>query len=115
VTRQYFVPERDFEVGEYIGSAWSMHPEGKLYHVKLWFSESASGAVTETLWHSSQESVRQSDGSAIVEFRLDGLNEVKWWILGYGDQVRVLSPEELKEEIVKIARHMVRMNRPGGQ
>lgn len=28
---------------------------------------------------------------------MDGIREVSWWILGYGDQAEVLEPKELRE------------------
>ena len=37
---------------------------------------------------------------------MDGINELSWWILGYGDQVEVLEPPELRELIGKRADRM---------
>ena len=34
-----------------------------------------------------------------LTFRVDGLSEISWWILGYGDQAEVLKPAELRELI----------------
>ena len=53
---------------------------------------------------------RKDNGSAIVEFRVDGLNEITWWILGYGDQVQVLAPKALRERVLEIATNMVKLN-----
>jgi predicted DNA-binding transcriptional regulator YafY len=53
---------------------------------------------------------RQDDGSAIVEFRVDGLNEITWWVLGYGDQVRVLAPKAMRERVLQIAQNMIEIN-----
>jgi len=50
------------------------------------------------------------DGSALVEFRVDGLSEITWWVLGYGDQVRVLSPKNLRKRILEIAENVVKIN-----
>ena len=115
VIRKYFVPPKNFDINDYIGSAWAMNPEGKLYHVRLWLSKTLASTVAETLWHSSQKLTFHPSGSATVEFRLDGLSEIKWWILGYGDQIRVLEPQELKDMILHIARNMVKINEPDGQ
>ncbi len=113
--RKYFVPPKNFDIHDYIGNAWAMNPEGRLYHVRLWLSKTVASAVAETLWHSSQKITFHPNGSAIMEFRLDGLREIKWWILGYGDQIRVLEPQELKAMIVHIARNMVEINEPDSQ
>jgi proteasome accessory factor B len=49
-----------------------------------------------------------------VEFRVDGLSEITWWVLGYGDQVRVLSPKSLRMRVLEIAENVVKMNENDG-
>jgi proteasome accessory factor B len=66
--------------------------------------------VTEVKWHRTQIVTFEYDGSATVQFRVDGLNEITWWILGYGDKVQVLAPPTLRQRIVQIAQKMVRTN-----
>jgi proteasome accessory factor B len=56
------------------------------------------------------ESRFNSDGSVTMEFRVDGLGEITWWILGYGDQVQVLRPAALRQKIVEIAKNTVKLN-----
>jgi proteasome accessory factor B len=58
----------------------------------------------------NQKVTRNGDGSAIVEFRVDGLNEITWWILGYGDQVQVLAPKALRERVLEVAKNMIKLN-----
>ena len=100
----------ELDLAEYIGCAWSMIPEGKMYHVRLRFAPKVANSVAEVQWHKTQKVTRNPDGSATVDFRVDGLGEITWWILGYGDQVKVLSPAELRETIVSIARKMVEIS-----
>ena len=66
--------------------------------------------VAEVQWHSTQKVTPNGDGSAIVEFRVDGLNEITWWILGYGDQVQVLAPKVLRERVLEVATNMIKLN-----
>ena len=53
------------------------------------------------------------DGTLTVNFRVDGLGEVSWWILGYGDQVRILAPRALRKRVVDIAKNMIKINGKG--
>ncbi len=106
-----FVAEKNFDLGEYLGRAWSMIPEGRIYNVKLLFSPKVAENVTEVLWHSTQKNRLNDDGSATVEFRVDGLGEITWWILGYGDQVQVLAPRALQNRIIAAARKMIEMQK----
>ncbi len=99
-----------FDLAEYIGGAWSMIPEGNIYHVRLRFGPKVANNVSEVNWHKSQQVTRKPDGSAIIDFRVDGIGEITWWILGYGDQVEVLSPAELRKNVAEIAKRMVEIN-----
>lgn len=110
ITNERYPAKENFDVSEYLGRAWSMTPEGQIHHVKLHFLPKAAGSIAETKWHKTQEVTRKDDGSAIVEFRVDGLNEITWWILGYGDQVRVLTPKSLRERVLQIAKNMIELN-----
>jgi len=112
ITDKCFLGGEKFDVAEFFGRAWSMIPEGQLYNVKLRFLPKVANNVTEVQWHSTQKVTRNSDGSATVEFRVDGLGEITWWILGYGDQVQVLAPKVLREKIVEVAKSMIKLNEP---
>jgi predicted DNA-binding transcriptional regulator YafY len=41
--------------------------------------------------------------------RIDGLNEISWWIVGYGDQVEVLAPKALRSKILQVAKNMAKL------
>jgi proteasome accessory factor B len=105
-----FLNAKKFDVYEYLGRAWSMIPEGKIYHVKLRFAPKVAKNVTEVQWHNTQKTTFNEDGSLTAEFRVDGLSEISWWILGYGDQVEVLAPAALRKRIAKTAQRMVELN-----
>lgn len=110
ITGKCFLDDEDFDVSEYLRRAWSTIPEGHIYHVKLLFLPKVANDVAERTWHYTQKVTRNNDGSALVEFRVDGLSEITWWVLGYGDQVRVLSPKTLRKRVLEIAENMVRLN-----
>lgn len=109
-TEKCFVDGENFDVYDYLGRAWSMIPEGRIYNIKLRFLPKVANNVAEVQWHSTQKVVRNSDGSATVEFRVDGIGEITWWILGYGDQVKVLAPEALRKRVLEVAKNMVKIN-----
>jgi len=110
-TDKCFLDGEKFDVYDYLGRVWSMIPEGRIYNIKLRFLPRVADNVAEVQWHSTQKVTRNSDGSAIVEFRIDGLGEITWWILGYGDQVQVLAPKVLRKRVLQVARNMTRLNK----
>ena len=113
-TGKCFLDDEDFDISEYLSRAWSTIPEGRIYHVRLLFLPKVANGVTEVAWHRTQTVTHNEDGSALVEFRVDGLNEITWWVLGYGDQVRVLSPRSLRKRVLEIAENVVKMNESDG-
>ena len=68
------------------------------YDVSFWWIRSLS-TICEIRWHHSQESHPMPDGRWRLTFRVAGLDEIKWWILGRGPAVVVESPPELATEV----------------
>jgi len=105
-----FIDEGDFDLSDYLGRAWSMIPEGRIYSIKLRFLPKVARNVTEVRWHATQQVEHNPDGSATIEFRVDGLGEIFWWILGYGDQVQILAPKALREKVLTTAENIIKLN-----
>jgi len=105
-----FLGGEDFDLYDYLGRAWAMIPEGRIYNIKLRFLPKVPENVTEVQWHTTQKVARNSDGSATVEFRVNGPGEITWWILGYGDQVQVLAPKALRNKVLQAAKNMIKLN-----
>jgi predicted DNA-binding transcriptional regulator YafY len=110
ISNKCFIEDEKFNLSEQLRRAWSITPEGRIYDVKLRFLPKVAHRITEVKWHSTQQITFKNDGSAIVEFCVDRLSEITWWILRYGDQVQVLAPGVLRQRIVKIAQNVIRKN-----
>lgn len=105
-----FTGGEKFDHETYFGRAWSMIKEGKLYNVVLKFSAKVAHNVSEVKWHETQKSYFNNDGTVTMEFRVDGLGEIMWWILGYGDQVKILKPKKLRTMVVNAATNVITIN-----
>jgi predicted DNA-binding transcriptional regulator YafY len=107
-------PSRAEGDGERVfGLAWSMIPEGAVYDVRLHFDPKVAGNVAEVQWHPTQQVKWNDDGSIEFGASVDGLGEITWWILGYGDQVEVLKPKALRDRVRAAAeRTAARYDRP---
>jgi proteasome accessory factor B len=100
--RPYNIPE-DFNLADLTGQAWRMI-RGKTRHtIAIRFSKSVADTVTETRWHPSQQEELHEDESVTLRFTIDGLDEIVWWILGYGPNATVLEPPELVEKVRSLA------------
>ena len=96
----------------HFGDAWTMIPEGKIYNVHLHFHPMVASNVAEVSWHKSQKISWNDDKSIDYHVKVDGLGEITWWILGYGDKVTVKEPQELVDKIAQIARNMLANHTP---
>ncbi len=105
----------DFNLDDYFGHAWSMVRGSRRYHVEVHFSAKVAGNVEEVVWHKTQRTRRRSDGSLVFEVDVDGIDEISWWILGYGDQAVVTEPEDLRKMIAEHAQTLVDYYKTGVQ
>jgi predicted DNA-binding transcriptional regulator YafY len=64
-------------------------------------------------WHRSQESFVRGD-RVHVRMRVRLCPEVVAWVLGFGPEVRVISPPLLRKRIARLARQMARVHREDG-
>ncbi len=94
----YEVPA-DFNATNYIGSEWDIHVNQALETVKLRFNKNIVNRIIETTWHPSQTIEVQPDGSIIMSFKVRDVAYFRAFILGFGDDVEVLEPETLREQI----------------
>jgi predicted DNA-binding transcriptional regulator YafY len=103
------VPE-DFDPRAYFGDAWSVYRGDVTYEVEVRFVPEAASLVTETTWHHTQQVRRNEDGSVSLSFRVAGLEEIVWWLLGWSGLVEIIKPPELRRMITERLRSALAMN-----
>ncbi len=94
----------DYTATDKLGNAWQLIPGGEEHDIELIFSQMVSDNVGETLWHATQQQERLADGRLRVTFRVDGLDEIAWWLCGYADQVEIVKPFALRERVCAMHR-----------
>lgn len=103
----YEAPE-NFDLSDYFGNAWQMIRGDKTYHVRIRFSPKVAGNVEEVLWHPTQQTQRDEKSRLVFEVDVDGIDEMSWWVLGYGQEAIVEQPPELRELICQHAQALVK-------
>jgi proteasome accessory factor B len=71
--------------------------------------------VTETTWHPTQKVQRHRDGGVTLQFRVDGLNEIVHWVLGWSGRATVIRPPELRRLVVEYLRKALGLNETGDE
>lgn len=85
------------------------HSSAPLQEVRIRFAADVSRYVTEHRWHHSQQMEEQPDGSLIVTLQLGDLTELKSWVLSFGAQAEVLTPQSLRESIRQEAESLLKL------
>jgi predicted DNA-binding transcriptional regulator YafY len=70
--------------------------------VKLKFNKNLIPLISETKIHPSMEIISKTEDEMVVTFTVYNTIELKNKILSYGSSAEVLSPKELRDEIIKI-------------
>jgi proteasome accessory factor B len=106
LTERFAVP-KGFNVERHLRNAWQLIPSrGPDQHVVIRFNPLVARNVAEVIWHKTQQTEFQKDGSLIFRAQVSGFNEIVWWILGYGDQAEVLQPAKLRRLVAQRAKNM---------
>ena len=103
----HFKLPKGLTLEKHLGNAWGMMRGEKTYEVELRFSPLISPNVAEVNWHRTQRIRWDEDGHVFFTATVDGLDEIVWWVLGYGPEVEVLRPPQLRQRLAAMARRMV--------
>lgn len=106
ILKERFRVAKGFDIDEYFGNAWLMIKGDRRHHVRIRFRPKVAGNVDEIIWHRTQHT-QWENGSLLFEVDVDGIDEIAWWVLSYGDQAEVLDPPELREAVLGHARRMI--------
>ena len=102
-------PPEDFSLTAYAESSFGIY-QGDVEDVALRIAPESAEEALHWRFHPTQTTERQPDGSVIVRFRASGMRELAWHLFTWGDQVEILTPASLREEMVAalergLARH----------
>jgi predicted DNA-binding transcriptional regulator YafY len=106
VTKETFEVPETFDLEEFLRPSLGVF-QGEPVRVRIRFGPEAAGYIREKVWHESQELTPEEDGSVVFEAEVAGLEEVRFWVLGWGSLAEVLEPEALREAVKAEARAMV--------
>lgn len=100
-----FIRPADFNLEKYLAGIWGIE-NGPMMQVRVRFAPKVARLAVETIWHPTQKNDVRPDGSVIVRIETRGRGELARWLAGYGDQVEVLEPAELREAVAKLGREI---------
>lgn len=105
-TEKFNVPAA-FDSHQLLQHAWGIwHADEKPVRVRLRFSRQVTPRVMESIWHPSQTTQDLPDGGCLWEATIAEWREMEAWVRGWGADVEVLEPLELRRNV---QRHLLKL------
>ena len=104
VTSKKFKKPEDFSPEKHFGKSFGAYVGTGDHKVVVRFSKEVTGLIKERVWHETLETKDLPDGGLEFILRLDSLDEIERWILGWGPEAEVIAPTELRESVKAKAR-----------
>lgn len=108
-TDQSYVIPADFSLKKHLGNAWRMIRGRKRYEIEMRFDAQFAETISDTHWHDTQQQRWNPDGSMTLTCKVDGLDEIVWWVLSMGPHCRVVAPGELASRVKELANQIVKL------
>ena len=109
VTQRKFEKPADFSPEKHFGRSFGAYVGKGDYKVVVRFDASVTGLIKERVWHETLETRDLPDGRLEFTLRLDSLEEIQRWILGWGAVAEVVEPRELIEGVRRTAEAVRRL------
>lgn len=107
LTREAYEIPAEFEPKALLKDAWGIwYTENEPVEVTLRFHPRVAARVRETRWHRSETLKEEADGYLTWQARVAEPQEMLPWIRGWGADVEVLGPKELRETVMGEAKRM---------
>lgn len=99
----------DLNLDRLLASSWGIMWDNTATEVKLKFSPHVARRVKESVWHPSQHLEDLPDGGCTLALRIANVLEMVPWIRGWGPDVEVLEPKELRRTFREYAEHLCKI------
>lgn len=98
LTEDRFKVPSDFSIEEFTSGRFRVMG-GESTDVRIHFDSYIAPYVKERIWHPSQQLEEQKDGSVVLSMNVEGLAEIRSWVLSFGSHAEVLEPAEFRTEV----------------
>jgi len=97
-----------FNLDDYIESGELDFAVGDAIELKARIGKNMAIHLQERPLHGNQTMTGTDDGRMLLHVTVQDTNELRWWLLGFGDQVEVLEPVSLRDSFRAIVQNMAK-------
>ncbi|MCF7939386.1 MAG: WYL domain-containing protein [Spirochaetales bacterium] len=99
LTNRVFSVPVGFAIEDFVDHNFGIFINQQNYIVRLRVAAEVHTFFTERIWHEKQELTEQTDGSLLLSFPTNQLEEVMFWVMSWGEHVVVEEPKELVDMV----------------
>lgn len=96
---------RSFKLDDFVQNELGFPESGEAIDLELWIHESARNHVLETKLSNDQQISEVEDG-LIIKATVHETVELKWWLLGLRDRVKLIKPVSLRDSMKTLVNKM---------
>jgi predicted DNA-binding transcriptional regulator YafY len=104
VTSEKFTVATNFDLNKELAGSFGLYKGEREMEVVVDFDAWGADDVRGRNWHASMELTELPKGCLRVKMKLNSLEEVEGWVLGFGAHATVIEPAELRERVRKTVR-----------
>ena len=109
ITNGIFTIPDGFDISKEVDLSFCIwHNKEASEDYELLFNKGMANYILEREWHKDQKMVQREDGSVYLKFSSNQKQLILSWVLGFGSAVTVLSPESLKQDVMKAAKEIIK-------
>jgi predicted DNA-binding transcriptional regulator YafY len=108
VLAETFVQDPTFDTKDHLEMIFQHEVGSVPVNVVIWFDVRTAPYIRERRWHPTQTLQEHPDGSVTLCMTVQGLNDLRRWVLGYGKGAIVQQPPELVELVRQEVEGMLR-------
>ncbi len=86
--------------------SWGTFSGGEAFDVELKFTEKTGKLIKDKIWIENQE-ITEKDDAVFMKMKVKLSYEFIAWVMGWGKEVEVIKPKELKKEITQRAKDII--------
>jgi len=99
LTPRTFQPPDPAATTSALRAAWDIIADQEPVEIVLRFVPGVAARVREAIWHPTQTLDAEADGSLRWRATVSGTIEIRLWILSWGDEVEVIAPAALRDDV----------------
>lgn len=106
ISNETFAKRKDIDPESYFEGSWGLF-SGEPVEVVVKFRGAAARVVLSGTHHPSESIERIGEDEVLYRVVTRGLEEIQRWLLGFGSDVEVVSPPQLRENLARIGDYLL--------